>query len=496
VSRQSKSPRGGPVERLGGARGDTDQAGRLRTRRAIAFVASAGVLGYLALEGGGYDLVVRQTVALAIWGTIAVGFAFGVLPRSAPGRLALVPLLAAAGLLAWMMLSFAWSASDERTTAEIARFLCYAGIALLALTGLNRHTFVAAAAGVSVGAFTIAAIAVAGRLFPDLFPDADQVGLLLATDRLSFPLDSWNAIGAWGAMCCAIGLAWSSHAKSKTTRSIALAAVPVATLAVYLSYSRAGVVGCAVAVAAVLVLAKDRRAVAIHALAAALGTGAVIGAVRASPGVAEVAGAGGPWLVTLALVAAAMLCVLAVRAPSARSLGLPALPARHRRWARVAGAVVFALLVAAAVVGPLANWASEFRARDEPTAGDDPAARLADAGGNRNDIWASSLDAFGSEPLLGIGPGTFEFWWLRESGDPEFVRDAHSLYLEHAAELGLPGLALLLIAFGGLAALALSARRRLDRADDVAANLACCAAASIGFGRFPQRRRSASVRSR
>ena len=47
-------------------------------------------------------------------------------------------------------------------------------------------------------------------------------------------------------------------------------------------------------------------------------------------------------------------------------------------------------------------------------------------------------------PLTGIGPGTFEFWWSREATlSGYFVRDAHNLYLETLAELGIPGLALL-----------------------------------------------------
>ncbi|MGH2950968.1 MAG: hypothetical protein ACRDKX_02855, partial [Solirubrobacterales bacterium] len=51
----------------------------------------------LALEGGGYDLIVRQEVGLAAWWLIALGFAFGVLPRARHPREATV---AAAGLAA------------------------------------------------------------------------------------------------------------------------------------------------------------------------------------------------------------------------------------------------------------------------------------------------------------------------------------------------------------------------------------------------------------
>ena len=48
------------------------------------------------------------------------------------------------------------------------------------------------------------------------------------------------------------------------------------------------------------------------------------------------------------------------------------------------------------------------------------------------------------EPLLGTGAGSFEAHWLRERPISFPARDAHNLYLETLAELGLIGLALLL----------------------------------------------------
>jgi O-antigen ligase len=60
-----------------------------------------------------------------------------------------------------------------------------------------------------------------------------------------------------------------------------------------------------------------------------------------------------------------------------------------------------------------------------------------------------------------VGRGGFRVEWLRERSIDEVVVDAHSLYLETAAELGLVGLAALALLIAGLAA----AVRRLYRSD-------------------------------
>ena len=45
--------------------------------------------------------------------------------------------------------------------------------------------------------------------------------------------------------------------------------------------------------------------------------------------------------------------------------------------------------------------------------------RFESASGNgRYQYWQSALDANATDPLKGIGPGTFEFWWAREGNDP------------------------------------------------------------------------------
>ena len=55
-------------------------------------------------------------------------------------------------------------------------------------------------------------------------------------------------------------------------------------------------------------------------------------------------------------------------------------------------------------------------------------------------IWPVALDEFRESPLVGIGAGSFEYWWYEKRPSTRIVRDAHSVYLESLAELGLLGL--------------------------------------------------------
>ena len=65
---------------------------------------------------------------------------------------------------------------------------------------------------------------------------------------------------------------------------------------------------------------------------------------------------------------------------------------------------------------------------------------------SRGDYWNVAIAMAEDAPVVGAGAGGFERTWLRERPALLYVRDAHNLYLETLAELGVVGLALLLIA--------------------------------------------------
>jgi O-antigen ligase len=89
--------------------------------------------------------------------------------------------------------------------------------------------------------------------------------------------------------------------------------------------------------------------------------------------------------------------------------------------------------------------------------GEDLSGRLVSVSGNgRADYWRAAWHEARDHPLLGGGAGGFERRWLRERPNAFYARDAHELYLETLAELGVVGLVLLLAA---LAVPALGATR-------------------------------------
>ena len=69
-------------------------------------------------------------------------------------------------------------------------------------------------------------------------------------------------------------------------------------------------------------------------------------------------------------------------------------------------------------------------------------------GSGRYQFWESAVDAFEDHPVKGIGAGGYEAYWAQNGYLARPVRDAHSLFLEAMAELGLVGFVLVLGFFG------------------------------------------------
>ena len=175
---------------------------------------------------------------------------------------------------------------------------------------------------------------------------------------------------------------------------------------------------------------------------------------------------------------------------AARRGRIPAAPAVPRRPALAALATVAVVLVAAFfAVGGAGRVADGFDDFKQPGGVGRDSSRLTSVVGNgRWQYWSAGAEAGAESPLTGIGPGTFVFFWAQErEADTGFVRDAHSLFVEAFAELGVIGLFLiagfvvLLLATGVSRALRCAGERRAELAAATAAMAAFALAAGADW---------------
>jgi hypothetical protein len=444
-----------------------------------------GLVVFLGLEGGGYDPLVHDQVGIVVWWIVLVSVIAGALPRARLSPLAIAALLLFAAFAVWIALSLTWTESLDRTLIDLARATTFVGVFMLGLlsrdVGETQRTIGAVAAGIAV----VVGVGLLSRLHPTLFGGALETGRILGSeDRLSFPLNYWNALAALAAIGLPLFLQLATGAKTIAVRALSAAALPALMLTLYFTISRGGIAAAAIGVAIFIVLAADRLP-KLPVLAVAAAGGAVLVALAHSRedlrhGLTNATAhhQGDEMLILCLLVFAAVGLVVA---------GMTALSRRTERprWTRpsalasgtILGVVVVALLFVA-VAGDASGRASdawtEFKSEGGPGEG---TGRLGSAAGeSRYQFWSAAVDENGTAPLKGTGSGTFQFWWAREGDGSETVRDAHSLYLQTLGEVGIVGLALLAafiltVLAGGVRAALLSPGAERSR---LAAALAGC----------------------
>jgi hypothetical protein len=414
--------------------------------RLPALAAAPILLGpaVLAFAKGAYFDQTRLWAAAAAWLLVAAVAASGVRPPRGPGRLAVAGL---AALVLWTGLSILWAPIAGPAVDSLQRGLLYLG-ALIAGTVLLRDPVARRATEpvLLAGIVVAAGYGLSERLLPGV---VSLERIASAADRLNQPLTYWNALGA----LCAIGLVLAAGlladpGRPRALRAGAAAAAPPLGLALYLTFSR-GALGAAAAGLAVLVAllphARAGRAATLMAVAAAVPPVATI----ALPAVKAPGGSAGQGAAMLAVVVVAMVAAAAVAPLTERAAVLPRQLLRRS---------ALALLATALVASGVAAVRAESRGGTAPTGAE--ARRLVSVQSNRYEYWKVALRTFADHPVAGVGAGGFAVEWLRARTIAEPVRDAHSLYLETAAELGLIGLAALaLLAVGAWRTAAAALRR-------------------------------------
>ncbi len=428
----------------------------------------------LAFFSGGYG--VRAQLLGCAFAFAACGWLALTAPVSAsPSRLGLVAAAGLGGFAAWTAASVGWAPVADTAAEETAQCVLYALVfagALLVMSDppVRRATPHVLLAGILV----VGLYALGGRLLPDVVPTTLSAR---AGSRLQQPLTYWNALG----LLMAFGTLLAATLAADVTRTRALraaacaAAVPIG-IVMYLTFSRGSLVATAAGLLA-LVLVRPSRAVLVAAALVAVACGVLGGILNLFPAVlnldldgSRLSAQGGGFAVIVALV------TVGVGLAFARLSGSAAVLAPLSLRGPVRGLLAGAGVVAVLGVGALIVTSSD---RTEPLSSSK--GRLTTITTNRGTYWTVALDSFASHPAAGVGAGSFAVEWRRERHSPESALDAHSLYLETLAELGLVG-ALLLVTF--LAAAALGALRAArDPSDTLApAAVACLAAFFVHVG--------------
>lgn len=455
-----------------------------------------GLVAYLGIDGGGFDPLVQDPIGIAVWWIALGGVLIGALPRRRPGPLAWSALALLAAFALWTALSLAWTESAEETAADLARVATYLGVFALALfaraEGDARRIVGAVAAAIAL----VSGLALLSRLHPSWFPEANETARILNDpERLSYPLNYWNALGAFVAIGLPLLLQVATGARSVLLRSLAAAAIPALALTAIFTLSRGGIAAAGLALLIFLALTSDRLPKLLTLLLTGAGSAILIGALQQRDALQEglvgpVARQQGDELLTMTIViciAVGVLHCLGTLALSRRERpGWTVVPRSRALNLAAVGAVVF-LIAAVALDAPgrAADGWDEFKAGGGPGSG---TSRLGSvAGQSRYEFWKAAVDQNATKPLTGTGSGTFEYWWARNGTTDETVLDTHSLYLQTLGELGIVGLVLLaaflltILAGGVRATLRAGPRVRPALAAAVAGCAAFCLTATVDW---------------
>jgi O-antigen ligase len=442
----------------------------LRLRGAVGrgavppFLVAAVPLVWLGAEEGGYfpEAWGGPTLVLLWIAMLALLFE-GV---RVPGRLSLAILGTAAALTTWIGVSTTWSTLPSQSVLEFERALLYVAAVLAGLLVVRRRA-AAVLAGVLFAIAGVCAYALSTRLFPHVFGVAERQPF--QSPALFEPIGYSNALGLFAAVGILLALGFAAEGGSRLSRSLGAAAVVLLAVVVYFASSRGAWVALAAGLAAAVALAPARGRLLRRWLIGPLPLSALAVSVashadalrRVDPPLRDAALQGALLFLALALLAAAAAAAALVAPTLERG------PARARSRLAVTGALA-AILIAGVTLArdaplgptrPAASLGTEAaRPPAPPALGTRRGASI--ALGRRDEYWQAAWNAFSERPLTGFGAGAFEQYWLQHREHARNVRDAHNLYLETLAELGVPGLALLAGLFGIPLAAATVARAR------------------------------------
>ena len=430
-----------------------------------------------ALAQGLFNPTGYAATSIVIWAAVIAGLVSRALPTGRVSRLSAAAGLCIAGSAVLAAISIAWASDQGRAFDEAVRASFYLGLFVLTVCTGTRRDRSEWLSGLTIGLGLAAIIALFSYLQPGVL-DSGRSDVPNAVGRLSYPVGYWNAAGALLAMTAVLLSYAGTRGPTRALRSAAMAVFPLAVLGLWLTSSRGAGFALAIGLCILIAASPDRSRQLVTVIVGALGALALIvvaGQLGHLTSGAEhpAMRADGDLMSAVAVPVAAATGALAWWSDGRR-------PRLHvsRRLAVILGAVLLAGLVAGVVAADPGKRVNEFEKPPSARAG--IAVNAVELSSNgRWQFWGEAIDAFESNPLGGVGAGGFEDWWARHATVAIFVRNPHSLPLQQASELGVPGL---LLFCGFLAALGIAAVRRLQvgLTGDVGVLLAVVAAGAIG----------------
>jgi O-antigen ligase len=415
---------------------------------------------FLGFNAGGYFPGTPAVAALVMTQILLVRIVQARHPFEGLAPITLVAIGALACYAAFTLVSGIWSHSMSRALIEFDRAWLY--LLVLVLFGTvqastsNLRWLVR---GLVLGMSIVCVSGLVTRLLPNVWHTAPGV----SNERLSYPVTYWNTLGLLAALGIVLAFHLScSLGERRLVRVLAAGVLPLLAATLFFTFSRGAMLACAIGLVVYVLLARPRGL--LSAVLAVLPPTAALILVAYHANLLDTLDPTTPAAVhqghQVALVAS--VCVLVGMA--ARLLLAATLDLRLRRWTRgprldvplkrgamlaVAAVAVVAFFVLGAPHALAHDWGRFIGGASTTATGGDLRRRLTDPSNDgRTPLWQVALRGFSASPLHGAGAGMYQTLWDRERSQFAYVINAHSLYLQTMAELGVPGLLLLLVLVG------------------------------------------------
>ncbi len=417
---------------------------------------------FTGFNAGGYFPGTPAVVAIVLTQVLLVRILQARRPFEGIAPVTLVAVAALGAYAGLTLVSALWSHATGRALIEFDRAWSYLLVLLLfATVRATQANLRWLLQGLAAGIAIVCVAGLATRLAPDVLHTAPDV----SNQRLSFPVTYWNTLGLLAAMGIVLAFHLTCGLREKRVVAVLAAGVlPLLAATLFFTFSRGSILAGAIGLGIYVCVGRPKGLLS-GAIATIPATGLLlVAAYKAN--LLDTLDPTTPAAVAqghrLAWVAAAcvlggmtlrLACAYLLDPRLLRRGALGKIPVKTKR-AMLAGIGALALVMALALGAPHAvahEWNGFIGGAPTKLAKGDLRSRLTDPSNDgRTELWQVALNGFDAAPLKGDGAGTYQTLWNSHRSRPAYVINAHSLYLQAMAELGLPGLILLVVLVGAI----------------------------------------------